>query len=289
MTSLGKFTNSLLSATNENTFALANLNFDFSLVKIEAPAEYSPFGRALASRQRELAEDGKRHQLARKLGALFEQSMPSVPKLVTAYGKRASQIIESPGINPVGDQRHGPFAEFVSADGTSIWAAATSGTASIAVHLLACLLARTFDGPKATSVWAEFVLERQKEITKMVQSEMCSAALFAAANAARLDYSRDELRQWDASARAWLQSADTAMKKERVQMQLILKNLQIPVAQGETLYEGVMRAWRQAMIGLERIFCGEPQIVTDGAILLALSAWHLYPDLLVLSHETTRV
>ena len=38
-----------------------------------------------------------------------------------------------------------------------------------------------------------------------------------------------------------------------------------------------------------RLLNGEPQSVTDGAILLALSAWHLYPDLVVLGNETTNV
>jgi len=40
MSAIGRFTASLVSGTNENTFALANFNIDFSLVKVEAPIEY---------------------------------------------------------------------------------------------------------------------------------------------------------------------------------------------------------------------------------------------------------
>lgn len=43
------------------------------------------------------------------------------------------------------------------------------------------------------------------------------------------------------------------------------------------------------MTGLECLLKGMPQEVGDGSILLALSAWHLYPDLIVLSTETKKV
>jgi hypothetical protein len=210
--------------------------------------------------------------------------------LISTYGKRATQIIESPGGNPTESEQYGPFAAFVGADGTSIWAAATSGDAAIAIHMLACILARAFDDAvKATSVWAELVVERQRETKKIVESSTLSVAKIAAINAANQDIPREELRQWDASARAWLQSADKVVTEERTQLQLILKNISLPVTQGPSFYEGVVRAWTQAMVGLERLLSGEPQSITDGSILLALSAWNLYPKLLVLSSKPTRV
>jgi hypothetical protein len=43
--SIGKMTASLASVQNENTLALANLNFDFSLVKLEAPVNILVWGR----------------------------------------------------------------------------------------------------------------------------------------------------------------------------------------------------------------------------------------------------
>ena len=99
---LTRFTPSFLSASNENTLALASMKFDFSLVKVEAPVEFNPLGMVLSQRRKAEAEDGSYHRTARRLGALFEQLMPSTPKLLSAYGRRVSEIINSPGINPQG-------------------------------------------------------------------------------------------------------------------------------------------------------------------------------------------
>jgi hypothetical protein len=86
-----------------------------------------------------------------------------------------------------------------------------------------------------------------------------------------------------------LQTADSAMQNEYIQLNLILKNISLPVNPGASLYAGVTTAWKQAMTGLEGLLNGEPQSVTDGAILLAISAWHIYPDLLVLGSQITNV
>ncbi|KAK8044434.1 hypothetical protein PG993_004458 [Apiospora rasikravindrae] len=291
MASFGKLSNSLIQGVNENTLALANLNFDFSLVKVQAPVEFQEIGLALAETRRQNAEAGTSHQTARKLGALFESLVPPVPGVIAAYGQRASQIIQKPGANPSGStEKHGPFAAFVGADATGIWAAATSGQASIATHLLACMLARTFRDPaKAVSAWAELVHERKQEILAYNTHSTLSMAEIAALNASNQQVTREELRLWDASARAWLQTADSGMRREHVQLKLILQNLSIPVTAGPSLYASVIKAWSQALVGVERLLAGEPQSVTNGAILLAISAWHLYPDLLVFSSQTTSI
>ncbi|KAI1142003.1 hypothetical protein F5Y05DRAFT_369401 [Hypoxylon sp. FL0543] len=291
MASLGKFTNSFISGVNENTLALANLNFDFSIIKLEAPKEYTALGKALGGARKENAEYGATHRTARKLGALFEALIPPIPRIVAAYGKRSSQIIQAPGANPSGNvESHGAFADFVGADATSIWAAATSGGTAIGIHLLACMLARAFTDPaQATSVWAELVSNRQREIMQEAQNPMLNLAHIAAVNAANQQISRDDLRRWDASARAWLQTADGAMHKECIQLKLILKNISLPVTAGANLYRDVIRAWKQAMVGLECLLKGEPQSVTDGAILLAISAWHIFPNLIVLGRETKNI
>ncbi|OTA56012.1 hypothetical protein K449DRAFT_356801 [Hypoxylon sp. EC38] len=291
MASLGKITNSLISGANENTIALANLNFDFSIIKLEAPKEYTALGKALGGSRRENAEYGSTHRTARKLGALFEALIPPIPRIVTAYGIRSSQIIQTPGLNPSGNvEHHGAFAEFVGADATSIWAAATSGGTAIGIHLLACMLARAFSDPaQATSVWAELVSDRQREIMHEAQNPILNLAQIAAVNAANQQISRDDLRCWDASVRAWLQTADSAMQKECIQLKLILKNISLPVTAGANLYRDVIRAWKQALVGLECLLKGEPQSVTDGAILLAISAWHIFPNLIVLGHEIKKI
>ena len=49
MSGIGKLTNPFFLGTNENTLALANINLDFSLVKLEAPKEFLGLGSTLSS------------------------------------------------------------------------------------------------------------------------------------------------------------------------------------------------------------------------------------------------
>ena len=287
MASLSSIANSIFSATSENTLALAALKFDFSLMKVEAPAEFTSLGSALTSKRRSDAEDGPVHKSARKLGALFEQLIPSTPKLITAYGLRTSEIIEMPGVNPSGSNTHGPFASFVGADGTAMWAAATSGISALGVYLLSCLLARAWDSKESISIWVELVDVRRREIEEAFRENhlVSESSLLST----RQDISRRELALWDASTRAWLRSADQAKAKEQNQLLLILKNINVPFSGGSSTYRKVIEAWQQAMIGLENLLNGRPQSISNGEVLLALSAWHLFPDLIVLGKETTNV
>jgi hypothetical protein len=138
--SLGRVAASLVSGVNENTFALVNLNFDFALEKLEAPREFYGLGASLTKQRRSLAEEGTAHRTARRLGQLFEDIAPDTPHLIRAYGSRASEISQGAAKSEA-SQHHGAFAESAGVDGTSIWAAATSGKAAISIHLLACMLA----------------------------------------------------------------------------------------------------------------------------------------------------
>ena len=95
MAAISKVAASLVSATNENNFGLANFNIDFSLIKIEAPKEYHGLRSALSRRRVENAEQGPQHRTARRLGALFEQILPPIKTLAEAYGRRASEIAGS--------------------------------------------------------------------------------------------------------------------------------------------------------------------------------------------------
>ncbi|KAI9880294.1 MAG: hypothetical protein M1823_006747, partial [Watsoniomyces obsoletus] len=51
----------------------------------------------------------------------------------------------------------------------------------------------------------------------------------------------------------------------------------------------VISAWTNALRGFEALLEGQPLSTSDSELLLALSAWHLYPRLLVLSVETKQV
>jgi hypothetical protein len=287
MSLLGKITNSLLSGTNENNLALASVNFDFTLIKLEPPAEFNALGTALSTKRRNEAEEGIPHKTARRLGALFEEKIPSTPKLIAAYGSRISEIIQVPGVNPRGSTSHGPFESFVGADGTSIWAAATSGISALGVHLLSCLLARAWDAKQSTSLWVELVDARRKEIEGAYRDNhvVSPSSLLSA----RQDISRQDLAMWDSSARSWLRSADQAKNWEQHQLALILKNIQASFSGGPSTYAKVIDVWRKAMVGMEEFLCGRPQSISDGSIFLAFSAWHFFPDLIVLGNETVNV
>ncbi|KAH8587074.1 hypothetical protein B0O99DRAFT_656564 [Bisporella sp. PMI_857] len=274
--SVGKITAALASATNEVTLAAANLNFDFSLVKLTPPKEFSAIGLSLSQRRRDDAEHGPSHITARKLGALFEALIPSTPHLIRQYGLRSSEISASPIINPKGSAKDGLFASQVGLDGTGLWAAATSGTPAISVHLLACMLARIWSGPEATSIWVQIVEDRRKEIEKTLDND---AVHYKTLAAARHNFTRQQLAEWDASARAWLYEADKVHQRQQQQLLLILNNIEVAVSHKPDVYNNVMSTWKTSMETLDTIVQGVPQQVQSGAVLLGLSAWHLYPDM----------
>lgn len=288
--SISRISNALVSGTNENTLALVNFNIDFSLLKLEPPGEFTGLGLSLTRQRRELAEEGPTHRTARRLGALFENVVPDSPALIRAYGSRVSEISQNSPKKDIA-QRHGVFAECAGVDGTSIWAAATSGKSAIAIHLLACMLARAWSGPQATSIWVELVEERKRLLKKLISDGLYDSSIQLSL-AVSEDLTRTDLAQWDASTRAWLQVADDDQIHRQKQLMLIINNVNIPVNQGDaklTTYVRVIEAWKTALETLERLFAGQSQRIMNGAVLLGLSSWHLYPNLLVLAEQITTV
>ena len=89
------------------------------------------------------------------------------------------------------------------------------------------------------------------------------------------------MADWDASARAWLRAADEAKKLSQEQLILIIQNLTTPVNKDMDVYASVMQAWKTAMITMDKLAEGSSQSVLNGAVLLELSAWYLYPDLVL--------
>ena len=287
MSWLSRIAPTFFSASNENTLALANVKFDFSLLKVEAPIEFGPLGSVLSQKRKFEAEDGSHHRTARRLGALFEQTIPPTPKLISTYGKRTSEIISVPEINPPGLTSHGPFQAYVGADATALWASATSGVPAIAMYLLACFLAKAWSAKEAVSIWVELVAKRKREIGEayLTNSIVTESSLYSS----RQDISRQELAHWDSSARAWLRSADDAKMREKDQFLLIIKNISLPFPSGSTTFTKVMTAWREAMIGFEEILCERPQSILNGSVPLAILAWHLFPNLIILGDVVKNV
>ncbi|OOF93336.1 hypothetical protein ASPCADRAFT_398398 [Aspergillus carbonarius ITEM 5010] len=289
-----------LHAVAESNIALAHLNLDFSLVKFEAPVELQPLGQQLSKSRRHSAEDGSFHILARRLGVLFGDVLPDVPALLEAYGTRATEIVQetSKRLQSPRDIVDGFFGSHLGIDSTTIWASATSGKSVLRIHLLACMLARIWSPQEATAIWSELVTHRQAVIRSQAQShEIVDNYLAQLAAAHEIDGA--SLGRWDASARAWLQVADQAWKKEQIQVQLIINNLSVAVKseaasdQASTpkpnCYDSVLFNLNRALTTLERLIKGEPQRITDGGILLGLTSWHLYPDLVVLGSITKEV
>ncbi len=200
MASIGKVVISGVQGPQKTTLALANINLDFSMIKLESPAEFCGLGNSLSKKRKREAEDGSTHRTARKLGLLFADGLPKTPKLGKAYGLRASEIAENRRVNPKSSSRDGPFAEYVGADGTSIWAAATSGKGALALHLLACMLARIWSPAEATSIWSEMVATRKKVLERRIAKD--EEYSISTVTGTQIELSRENLREWDASARA---------------------------------------------------------------------------------------
>lgn len=283
MTSIGNINATATSFRAEATNALANINFEVSLFTKRIISPHAGVGQHLAPSRLKEAQDGVRHTIARKLGILFRSILPSTPELIRSYGSRASEISRSSTANPRGDKSHGAFASTIGADATTLWAAATSGRSAIQCHLLACFLARIWEPPEATSIWVEIVSRRKVELEAKLaeEGELEPEVLLAASQ----EFPRSDLRDWDASARAWLRVADSVMAKQQTQLRLVLDNLHLPVNAKPQTYESVIDAWTSAMSQMEKLLGGIPLQVHHGDILLGLLSWHLYPDMKHLSAQ----
>lgn len=213
--------------------------------------------------------------------------IPSTPRLIDRYGSRASEITQLSENEEASNPIYGMFADQAGVDATSVWAAATSGPAAIAVHLLACMLARMFSGPEATSIWAELIDERKKVLAT---EDEYKPGYLSTLLAAQISIPREQLAAWDNSARSWLRVADSAKNKQQTQLLLVIKNIHLPVnSEVGNLYHNVTTAWVRALTLMENLCGGIAQCITpyegNGELLLALSSWHIYPDMDV-SYET---
>ncbi|KAK6855337.1 hypothetical protein PG995_008869 [Apiospora arundinis] len=285
MATIGKIQAALASMSNENTAALININLDFSVYRCNPSPEFLPIGPALTTQRREEAESGPIHKTVCTLGFLFRDILPDTKAVFKAYGRRASKIMTQADINPQGVASDGPFRSYIGADGTSIWAAATSSDASIAVHLLACVLARAFPAKDATSIWVELVNERKKQIDAVEDNKVFNPHTYVASKQA---ISRDEIATFDASARAWLRRADKATELQRHQFLLVSKNIKLPYSLGPT-YTNVIGTWTQSLKMMNSLLTNHPQEAADRSVLLAISSWHMYPDLLVFQDKTRSI
>lgn len=97
----------------------------------------------------------------------------------------------------------------------------------IPVYLLACMLARMWSPSEAISIWAQLVSERKKELAGVDPAE---PSYERDSLTSRISIPREDLAQWEASARSWLQAADQSMEKKQKQLMLILSNIELTVS-----------------------------------------------------------
>ncbi|KAL6801228.1 hypothetical protein GGI42DRAFT_325954 [Trichoderma sp. SZMC 28013] len=285
MASIGRIAISGITAIAEGSQALANLNFDFSLVKVEAPPEFHDLGYSLTQNRRETAEDGTLHVTARRLGAMFESILPKTPELVRCYGLRASEIAKA---STIGTPKNlGFFSKHAGIDGTSIWAGATSGTTAIQVHLLACLLARMWSGAEATAIWVELLHSRRVAIQAEFERSGTMDLRILAASRQQID--RAQLAEWDASARAWLRIADISKELQQKQLHLIIGNMEGYVNSKPDTYDNVIKAWVTGLECMEAILQCTSMVAQNGSASLALLSWHIYPNLYIVSPVTRTI
>lgn len=55
------------------------------------------------------------------------------------------------------------------------------------------------------------------------------------------------------------------------------------------MYESVCKAWQTALNTMNKLVSGEAHSIKDGAVLVALSAWYLYPDMVVLGKQNQEI
>jgi hypothetical protein len=283
--SFGRLTASAFTGILDSTQALVNVNFDFSLVKLEAPEEFRALSTTLTPLRKDTAEQGSLHKTARKLGAIFETLLPATPLLLQKYGSRASEI----GVKAA--RSHHPntglFREHIGVDASSIWAAATSGLGAIQCHLLACILARIWKSSEAVSIWVEILEGRKLQI--QAQLERSGRVELNTMMAVQQQIGRMELAEWDSSARSWLQVADQVKCLQQKQFELIVGDLQKNVNNNNLVYDSVINTWITSLEGIERLLQGSPMQMQSGELLLGLSAWHLYPDINLLAPATAMI
>ena len=90
--------------------------------------------------------------------------------------------------------------------------------------------------------------------------------------ASRVELTREQMSSWDASARSWLNVADSATNSKKQQLEQLLEESDFPVNQEQKAYNSVMAAWKTAMVTVNRILSGESHSVQDGAVLLGRHA-----------------
>ena len=264
MPPFGKIQGALTVATQETTLALANVNVDFSLVRIEAPAEYRRwiYPRNGSKTRRHFP----RHST---IYAKFVQGVrPSGLQYCAVSFDQSQRWV---GLRPIrwicwrGWHKHLGCSNF--------WKECCSNPL---VSMYACEGMECFGGHQYLGINCR---GKEKRTLDLGWKRRIPLRMFTTG---RVSITREHLAEWDASTCAWLRAADTAKEFNQTQLRLIIENFNIPVNRDLQVYNSVTLAWRTAMSTIVDLIQGVSQSLSNEAVLLGLLAWHLYPDLIVL-------
>ncbi|KAI4182520.1 MAG: hypothetical protein L6R41_005937 [Letrouitia leprolyta] len=199
------------------------MNLEITLVKVQVPREFNGLGSMISPKRKESAESGSFDRTARKLGALFEGSLPSIPELVKEYGTRVSEIAQSEKIKTKDPRSEELSSSLAGPDSPSLWAAVTSGEAAVN--------------------------------SRKVEVNMVSVI------ALKQDFGRNELAKLDNSARSWIQCEDLVMKKQHLNMLNMFDAANISVNSEGNTYTSVMTAWADVLNAMNCLVFGVAQRV----------------------------
>lgn len=128
----------------------------------------------------------------------------------------------------------------------------------------------------------ELVAERKNRI----QAKAATAEYFDLSEtlSTKLELDQGQLANWDASARSWIRAANDSpvVSGRQKTVRSILDHINTTVPNKQDLYTSVTEAWRLCLETMEKIITGSSYSIEDGSVVVALVAWHLYPDLIVL-------
>ncbi|KAI0149553.1 hypothetical protein GGR57DRAFT_224829 [Xylariaceae sp. FL1272] len=135
----------------------------------------------------------------------------------------------------------------------------------------------------------ELVSERKRKLDeKVVNAEFVD---LSEAVSSHLSLDQNQLAAWDNSARAWLAAANDSpvVRSRQKAVRSLLNRVKGTVNMQTDVYTSVTETWTVALEILEKVIGGMSCSISDGAVILALISWHIYPDLIVLYPETHEI
>ena len=79
--------------------------------------------------------------------------------------------------------------------------------------------------------------------------------------------------------------ADSKREREQERLDLLVSNTILVISSSTETYQSIINAWQLVLQVMDKLVAGEPQSIQDGAVILSLKFWHLFPDIIALGVE----